>query len=137
MGALSHAVLPEVGRRRLGALQVDGRRRDVDGDQGRRLSRDQKGRIGISISPQNPQIVYAMVEADSDPRAEGRAGHAEAEARERSLSLGGRRQDVEADEQLEHASVLLLAGARRSEESGSRLLLVDAVLVSNDGGKTT
>ena len=37
VGALPHAVLAQLGRPGLGAVQVDRRRRDVDGDQGQRL----------------------------------------------------------------------------------------------------
>ena len=43
VGALSHAVFAQQRRRRLGPVQVHGRRRDLDGDQGQRLSRRSEG----------------------------------------------------------------------------------------------
>ncbi len=33
-----------------------------------------KGRIGIAIAPSNPKVVYALVEADSNPNPKGRPG---------------------------------------------------------------
>ncbi|MGH7583485.1 MAG: WD40/YVTN/BNR-like repeat-containing protein [Gemmatimonadales bacterium] len=33
-----------------------------------------KGRIGLAIAPSNPQIVYALVEADSNPNPKGKPG---------------------------------------------------------------
>ncbi len=81
-----------------------------------------KGRIGIAVAPSNPQIVYALTEAASI--APGRMQFQRNPAGEWSLPLGGRRQDLGSHEHHRHAPVLLLAGARRSKEPGSRLLLV-------------
>ena len=48
-------VLPQVGRPGLGALEVDRRRRDVDGDQGQRLARDAEGTHQPRHLPRQPE----------------------------------------------------------------------------------
>ena len=85
VGALPHAVLAQVRRPRLGAVEVDRRRRDLDGDQGRAdFPKGAKGRIGLAISRSNPHIVYALTEAASI--APG-AGHTSSAIPRRTASI--------------------------------------------------
>ena len=87
-----------------------------------------KGRIGIAIAPSNPKMIYALVEADTLQKRSAKgnvARHIEGAADEqRPLSLDRWRCDVDADaaQRRRCATVLLLAGSRRSEKSESRVL---------------
>ena len=70
--------------------------------------------------------MYLQLEADtaaeSEERSEGEGG----EIADGTVSLRGRRQDVGESERRRHAPVLLLAGARRSDEPESRVLVEHA-----------
>ena len=83
-----------------------------------------KGRIGLAISPANPDIVYATVEA--------------ARGRERLLPLRQRRRELgEAVELRSRAQPAVLPGDRRRPPPFDRVYAMDTFLqVSEDGGKT-
>ena len=84
-----------------------------------------KGRIGFAIAPSNPDIVYALIEAAD--AAEGRRVHAGSRTggTTASIARATRGKTWTQMNTREHAPVLLLAGARRSQESRSCLFLVD------------
>ena len=114
LGARPRSLLPEVRRAGVGALEDDRRRRDVDGDEGRRLPRDDEGPHQLLDLPAATPTSSTRWSRPTPIRGQKPAPGAQApEARERSLSLEGRRQDVGEDERREHAAVLLLAGSRR------------------------
>ena len=57
-----------------------------------------KGRIGIAISLSNPRVMYTMVEADTVPNPKPEKGKPAREVADGTLSLRGRRRDVDAHE---------------------------------------
>ena len=84
VGALSHAVLAQQRRRRLGALQVDRRRRDVDRDQGQRISR---GPEGTHRPRDRAEQSAGRLRADRSGVDRARAGHVPARLRRRTVSI--------------------------------------------------
>ena len=97
-----------------------------------------KGRIGIAISPSNPNVVYTLVEADSVPdRKAGHGRQAAAKSPTRSLSLDGWRQDVDADERPAtrgRSTTRRCASIRRIRIASTGRRRRSSV--SDDGGKT-
>ena len=130
-GTRSRAAAPDPG-----LWDVNGRRRDLDGNQGRRIPRGREGSYRTGDFAQRSEL--HLRRSRGGGADEGRQLRPRARSRgHRSLSLDRRRQDVDAHEHGGHASLLLLAGPRRSEEPRSRLFRRRTqIQVSDDGGKT-
>jgi hypothetical protein len=84
-----------------------------------------KGRIGLAIAASNPQVMYALVEA-APPESCGLARQQlleRGQGRLRLVPLERRRRYMGMDERQQRATVLLLAGPGRPQQSRSRVLV--------------